>query len=269
MRHRKLLIDPVGVDLAVRHRADHIHYRRRRTALLAALGVVIVAAAAAVRCCCGGRSGRMRGFSSSSSSSARDRNCMALHVLDALAVVRHQHSAATRGQMRCDWICDHLEQRVGAVCRAYFELLQELHDEAREATECARDADVWMHVDKHVLAGAHKNLEPTGLVERRVEQCEQTLMRDVRTCVRWVALRSREDALMVVRVQQLEPAVLPNFHCLQVRFLQHHKHAKRVRHAANHACASKAVLVVLRLSSETSSLRCLRHQIRFRSAGSL
>lgn len=53
--------------------------------------------------------------------------------------------------------------------------VEQLDHQPSKALECARNANRGRNFDQHTLGGGDVDLEPTGLVDRRVEEGEQAL----------------------------------------------------------------------------------------------
>jgi hypothetical protein len=74
--------------------------------------------------------------------------------------------------------------------------------EPAKPLERARNPYVRVHLDKRTLCGVYVNLQQASLVQRRVEQCQETLMRDVGPSVSDITTSLGEDALMIVAIEE-------------------------------------------------------------------
>jgi hypothetical protein len=92
--------------------------------------------------------------------------------------------AAVGRQVIGDGVLDHLEELFLCVGALDGKAMQELHHQAGETLERARDADRGRDLNKHTLGGLDVYLEFPGLVDGRVEEGEETLV-DVKWYVSW------------------------------------------------------------------------------------
>lgn len=57
--------------------------------------------------------------------------------------------------------------------------MEKLDHETSESLESTRDADRWVDFDKNSSGGVDVNLKFASLVDRRVEECEETLTESI------------------------------------------------------------------------------------------
>ncbi len=91
-------------------------------------------------------------------------------------VEAQRHLAAVRGQVVRDVVLDHLQELLLGGGAADREAVEELHHEAREALEGARDADGGGDFDEDVAGGVDVDLELAGFVDGGVEEREEALL---------------------------------------------------------------------------------------------
>lgn len=105
-------------------------------------------------------------------------------------------------QVISDRILDDLEQLLRAVLTANGKLVQELHHEAAESLECAWYPNVRVHLNEYTFRCVDVDLEQASLVEWRVEEGQQALVCNVGPGISNVPARLRQDALVIVAVEQ-------------------------------------------------------------------
>ena len=148
----------------------------------------------------------------SPSSSSRARAFVAQlppHKLPQRHRVRRDAAQGDAGapwrQVQRDGSLDDLEQLVApaAVARADAQLLQQLREQPAEALERAREPDGRADPHHDVLRGRDiEGLDLPGLGQRRVEQRQQGLVRDVRAGARRVTAVPAEEGGVVVAVEE-------------------------------------------------------------------
>ena len=73
-------------------------------------------------------------------------------------VVRKRDLVRIAREVIRDGVFDHLEQLFGSLHASDAELVQQLHHQAREALECARNANMWVHLDQHAFGSVNVDL---------------------------------------------------------------------------------------------------------------
>jgi len=91
----------------------------------------------------------------------------------------HSHLTAVGRQVVGDGVLDDLEELLLRVGGADGETVEQLDHETGETLEGSGDADGGVDFDQNSLGCVDENLEPTGLVDRRVKKSQKTL--------RWVS----------------------------------------------------------------------------------
>lgn len=99
-----------------------------------------------------------------------------------------------------DGILDDPQKLFATTHAADAELVQKLDHESGETFEGSRNAHVRVDFDENTTGGVDVDLEETGFVERRVEEGEEALVGDVRTCFGDVAAHFGEHALVIIAV---------------------------------------------------------------------
>jgi len=92
--------------------------------------------------------------------------------------------------MVCDRVFDHLDQLHTGICCCDAVLMQQLDHEPRKPFESSWNASGRVQLYQHVLRSSNKNLKKPCSVKRRVKEHEQTLVCDVRSGSRKVAIIS-------------------------------------------------------------------------------
>lgn len=126
-------------------------------------------------------------------------------------VVTHSHNRCIEGQCDLaavgrkvvgDRVLDDLEQLLLRGGGANGQFVQELNHKTREALESTRDTHSRRDLDEHALGGVDVNLESAGLVDGRIQQGQETLVGDIRTRIRDVAVHLAHDSNVLVAVEQ-------------------------------------------------------------------
>ena len=112
-----------------------------------------------------------------------------LHVLadlDDWCVEGKRDLAAVWWEVVGDWVLDHLEELLLRVRGANREAVQKLDHKAGETLKGTWNADSWADFDEHALGGRDVYLEEASLVDRRIEESEQTLLKSLLATCRLV-----------------------------------------------------------------------------------
>lgn len=80
--------------------------------------------------------------------------------------------------------------------------MQELDHKTGETLESTRNTHGRRNLDEHALGGVDVDLESAGLVDRRIQQGQETLVGDVGTRIRDVAVHLAHDSNVLVAVEQ-------------------------------------------------------------------
>ena len=94
---------------------------------------------------------------------------------DDLRVEAQRDLAAIRWKMIGDRVLDDFEQLLLGVQRSYRQLMQQLHHEASESLERARDTDSRIYLDQHTFGCMDEDLQLAGFVHRRVKERQKAL----------------------------------------------------------------------------------------------
>ena len=101
---------------------------------------------------------------------------------------------ATRREVVCDRIFNHLHELDWATVRSHAQLFKQRHHQSTETVEsswntrlefldcfiCSAFSHRWVNFDQHVFDGFYVHLEQICSVQRRVHQVQQYLMSNVR-----------------------------------------------------------------------------------------
>jgi len=82
------------------------------------------------------------------------------------------------------------------------ELMKQLNHEATEALEGAGDADTGMDLDQDAGDGLDVHLQSAGSVHRRIQQREQTLVRDIGPGGGDILAQFGQERLVVIAIKQ-------------------------------------------------------------------
>jgi len=79
--------------------------------------------------------------------------------------------------------------------------VEELDHKACKALECTWYANCWTDFDQDAFSGVDEYLEFASFIDGRVEECEEALMRDVRSSVTDVSVHFSHHSDVLVAVQ--------------------------------------------------------------------
>src|SRR5690242_4110314 len=117
-----------------------------------------------------------------------NKDCDALVLAETSDIVAQSYyfSIETKGnlaavgrQMIGDGVLDHLDQLFLGGSRSNLMPVQQLHHQASKSLECTWDAHSRADPDKDVASSLDVDLELARLVDRRIKESEETLLRHV------------------------------------------------------------------------------------------
>lgn len=117
-------------------------------------------------------------------------------------IERQSDLAAVGRKVVGDGVLDDFEQLFLRGGGANRQFVQELNHKTGETLESTRNAHCRRNLDEHALGGVDVDLKPASLVDGRIQQSQETLVGDIGTRIRDVAVHLAHDSNVLITVEQ-------------------------------------------------------------------
>jgi len=128
----------------------------------------------------------------------------------------------TRREILCDGVLDDLEEDIRTISGSDLEFIEELDHQTGETLESTGNTHAGRDVDEDVAGGLDVHLQVTSLVERRIKESEEALVKDVGAIISSGFVQLLQEGSVCVCCNELDAAL--RLDCFKTSVGHHNDH---------------------------------------------